>query len=165
MKERYLCSSRMHRTMRLVIQRVSAAKVIAEGRTQGSIGTGLLVLIGISRSDSPETAKYCADKLVGLRLFPDETGKMNLSVLDAAGSILVVSQFTLYGDCRKGRRPSFDEAALPAEARAIYNLFVDILRSGPIPVETGIFQAAMEVHLVNQGPVTLLIDSADRTKK
>jgi len=151
--------------MRLVIQRVSEAKVIVEGRTQGSIRTGLMVLVGVSRSDNEDSAKYCADKLLGLRVFPDEAGKMNLSVVDAGGSILVVSQFTLYGNCTRGRRPSFDEAAPPAEAQDIYNLFVDILRRGPVSVETGLFQAAMEVHLVNQGPVTLLIDSADRTKK
>ena len=151
--------------MRLVIQRVSEAKVLIEERTQGSIRTGLMVLVGISKSDTPETTEYCAEKLLGLRVFPDPAGKMNLSVADAGGAILVVSQFTLYGDCRRGRRPSFDEAAPPAEAQAIYNLFVDTLRRGPVPVETGVFQAAMEVHLVNQGPVTLLIDTADRTNK
>ena len=151
--------------MRLVIQRVSEAKVIVEGSTQGSIRTGLVVLVGVSRSDDRETVAYCADKLLGLRIFPDENGKMNKNVVEAGGSILLVSQFTLYGDCRKGRRPSFDEAAPPAEALIIYNLFVDILRRGPVPVETGIFQASMEVHLVNQGPVTLLIDSADRKKR
>jgi len=124
-----------------------------------------MVLVGISRLDTRETVEYCADKLLGLRVFPDPAGKMNLSVVDAGGAILLVSQFTLYGDCRKGRRPSFDEAAPPAEAQAIYNLLVDTLRQGPVPVETGVFQAAMEVHLVNQGPVTLLIDTADRTKK
>jgi D-aminoacyl-tRNA deacylase len=123
------------------------------------------VLVGIAHSDDDETAAYCADKLLGLRVFPDENGKMNRNVADAGGSILVVSQFTLYGDCRKGRRPSFDEAAAPAEALLIYNLFVDILRRGPVSIETGVFQAAMEVHLVNQGPVTLLIDSADRRKQ
>jgi len=123
------------------------------------------VLVGVSRSDDAETAAYCADKLLGLRIFPDENGKMNRNVVEAGGSILLVSQFTLYGDCRKGRRPSFDEAAPPAEALIIYNLLVDILRRGPVPVETGVFQAAMEVHLVNQGPVTLLIDSADRKKQ
>jgi D-aminoacyl-tRNA deacylase len=151
--------------MRLVIQRVSEARVLVEGRTQGSIRTGLMVLVGISRLDNQETAKYCAGKLLGLRVFPDEAGKMNLSVAAAGGSLLVVSQFTLYGNCTRGRRPSFDEAAPPAEAQGIYNLFVDTLRGGPVPVETGVFQAAMEVHLVNQGPVTLLIDSDDRTKK
>jgi len=123
------------------------------------------VLVGVSRSDDGETVAYCADKLLGLRIFPDENGKMNRNVVEAGGSILLVSQFTPYGDCRKGRRPSFDEAAPPAEALIIYNLLVDILRRGPVPVETGVFQAAMEVHLVNQGPVTLLIDSADRKKQ
>ena len=151
--------------MRLVIQRVSEAKVIVEGSTQGAIRTGLVVLVGVSRSDDRETVAYCADKLLGLRIFPDENGKMNRNAVEAGGSILLVSQFTLYGDCRKGRRPSFDEAAPPAEALIIYNLLVDILRRGPVPVETGVFQAAMEVHLVNQGPVTLLIDSADRKKQ
>jgi D-tyrosyl-tRNA(Tyr) deacylase len=158
-------SSSVSRTMRLVIQRVSEARVLVEGRTQGSIRTGIVVLVGISRTDNEDTAQYSADKLLGLRLFSDEAGKMNLSVVDAGGSILVVSQFTLYGDCRKGRRPSFDAAAPPAEAQGIYNRFVDILRRGPVPIETGVFQADMEVHLVNQGPVTLLIDSDDRTKK
>jgi len=151
--------------VRLVIQRVSEAKVIVEGSTQGAIRTGLVVLVGVSRSDDRETVAYCADKLLGLRIFPDENGKMNRNAVEAGGSILLVSQFTLYGDCRKGRRPSFDEAAPPAEALIIYNLLVDILRRGPVPVETGVFQAAMEVHLVNQGPVTLLIDSADRKKQ
>jgi D-aminoacyl-tRNA deacylase len=151
--------------MRLLIQRVREAKVIAHGCTQGAIRTGLLTLVGIARTDTAETAAYCADKLLGLRIFPDDNGKMNLNIADAGGSILVVSQFTLYGDVRKGRRPSFDRAAPPAEALSIYNLFVDILRKGPVPIETGIFQAEMEVHLVNQGPVTLLIDSAERTNQ
>ena len=151
--------------MRLVVQRVSEAKVIIDGHTQGAIGTGLAVLVGIGRSDTPDTAVYCADKLLGLRIFPDENGKMNKNVAAAGGSILVVSQFTLYGDCRKGRRPSFDAAAPPEQAQAIYNLFVDVLRRGPVAVETGIFQAMMEVHLVNQGPITLIIDSADRTNQ
>ena len=151
--------------MRLVIQRVSEAKVTVDGRTQGSIRTGLLVLAGISRFDTQENTNYCADKLLGLRIFPDDVGKMNRSVVEAGGSILVVSQFTLYGDCRKGRRPSFEKAAPPQEALGLYNLFVDILRRGPVPVETGVFQADMEVHLINQGPVTLLIDSDDRTRK
>lgn len=151
--------------MRLVIQRVSEARVTVDGRTQGAIRTGLLVLVGIARDDTQETANYCADKLVGLRVFPDAGGKMNLSVADAGGSLLVVSQFTLYGDCRRGRRPSFDQAAPPAEAQVLYDYFVDVLRRGPAPVETGVFQAMMEVQLINQGPVTLLIDSADRMRK
>ena len=151
--------------MRLVIQRVSEASVKVEGRTHGAIRTGLLALVGISRSDSPETAEYCAAKLLGLRIFPDEAGKMNRSVVDIGGAILVISQFTLYGDCRRGRRPSFDEAAPPAEAESLYNYFVEVLRRGPVPIETGVFQADMEVHLVNQGPVTLWIDSAERKER
>jgi D-tyrosyl-tRNA(Tyr) deacylase len=125
----------------------------------------LLVFVGISRSDTVETADYCVGKLLNLRIFPDDAGKMNRSVADIGGAILVVSQFTLYGDCRRGRRPSFDDAAPPAEAQVLYNYFVDLLRRGPVPVETGVFQADMEVSLVNQGPVTLWIDSSDRTQK
>ena len=151
--------------MRLVIQRVSEASVKVEGRTRGAIRTGLLALVGISRSDNPETAEYCAAKLLGLRIFPDEAGKMNRCVVDIGGAILVISQFTLYGDCRRGRRPSFDEAAPPAEAESLYNYFVEVLRRGPVPIETGVFQADMEVHLVNQGPVTLWIDSAERKER
>jgi D-tyrosyl-tRNA(Tyr) deacylase len=135
------------------------------GAIHGSIGLGLLVLVGIAREDTRDSANYCADKVLGLRVFPDDAGKMNRTVAAVGGALLVVSQFTLYGDCRRGRRPSFDAAAPPAEAQSLYNYFVEILRQGPVPVQTGVFQAAMEVHLVNQGPVTLLIDSADRTKQ
>jgi len=123
---------------------------------------GLLVLIGISRSDTIEDAAYLVDKLIGLRIFPDAEGKMNLNVREAGGSLLLVSQFTLYGDCRRGRRPSFDHAAPPEQAQALYSHFVACARRGPVPVETGVFQASMLVHLVNDGPVTILIDSADR---
>ena len=151
--------------MKLVIQRVTQASVKVEGRTVGTIGTGLLVLIGISRSDTPETLQWGADKLLGLRIFNDDDEKMNLSVSDVGGSLLVVSQFTLYGDCLRGRRPGFDAAASPAAAQSLYNHFVEYLKRGPVPVETGVFQASMEVTLVNQGPVTLLLDSEDRTKK
>jgi D-tyrosyl-tRNA(Tyr) deacylase len=122
-------------------------------------------LVGISRQDTQADADYLLDKLLGLRIFPDDAGKMNRSVVDAAGSLLLVSQFTLYGDCRKGRRPSFDRAAPPDLAQVLYEYFVNAARRGPIPVETGIFQATMEVHLVNDGPVTILLDSDDRQKK
>ena len=151
--------------MRIVIQRVSQARVEVSGSARASIGTGLLILLGISRYDTRADADYLVDKALGLRVFPDEAGKMNRNIGDAAGSLLIVSQFTLYGDCRKGRRPSFDMAAPPAEALDLYNYFVECARRGPVPVHTGVFQAAMHVHLVNDGPVTILLDSADRTRK
>lgn len=151
--------------MRLVIQRVKEAKVIVSASTTGSIRSGLLVLIGISREDTRLEADYLLDKVLGLRIFPDENGKMNRNIADAGGSLLLVSQFTLYGDCRKGRRPSFDRAAPPREAQALYEYFVEAARRGPVPVETGIFQAEMEVHLINDGPVTILLDTDDRQKK
>jgi D-tyrosyl-tRNA(Tyr) deacylase len=146
--------------MRLLIQRVSEATVTVDGRVTGSIGTGLLVFLGIARSDTSTDADYLVDKLLGLRIFPDEAGKMNRSVSEALGALLIVSQFTLYGDCRKGRRPSFEQAAPPALAQSLYEYFVQAARRGPVPVETGVFQATMEVRLLNQGPVTILIDSA-----
>ena len=150
--------------MKLVLQRVRSAYVTVEGSTVGSIRTGLLVLLGVSRSDTTADADYLIDKLMGLRIFPDDAGKMNRSVLDAGGSLLIVSQFTLYADCRKGRRPSFDHAAPPEQAQSLYHYFVESARKSPVPVETGVFQAMMEVHLCNSGPVTILIDSADRKK-
>jgi D-tyrosyl-tRNA(Tyr) deacylase len=124
----------------------------------------LLVFLGIARSDTAADADYLVEKLLGLRIFPDEAGKMNRNVQEAGGGLLIVSQFTLYGDCRKGRRPSFDQAAPPEQAQALYNYFVESAKRGPVPVETGVFQAAMQVHIVNDGPVTILIDSAGRTK-
>src|SRR5215471_15309014 len=139
--------------MRLVIQRVNEASVTIENSTQGSIRTGLVVLVGVAKTDTQEDALYLSDKVLSLRIFPDDSGKMNLNIAEAGGSLLVVSQFTLYGDCRKGRRPSFDQAAPPEQALALYDHFVEILRRGPVPVETGVFQAMMEVHLVNHGPV------------
>ena len=151
--------------MRLVVQRVSEASVTAGGVTVGSIRTGLVILAGVAKTDTVSDVGYLSDKVLGLRIFPDSSGKMNRNVVDAGGSLLVVSQFTLYGDCRKGRRPSFDEAAAPEHAQALYSYFVEKLRLGPVPVETGLFQAMMEVHLVNQGPVTILLDTADRNKK
>jgi D-tyrosyl-tRNA(Tyr) deacylase len=123
------------------------------------------VLIGISREDTRAEADYMLDKLTGLRIFPDEGGKMNRNVVESGGALLLVSQFTLYGDCRKGRRPSFDRAAPPDAAQALYDYFVEAARRGPVPVQTGIFQASMEVHLINDGPVTILLDSDDRQKK
>ena len=125
----------------------------------GEIGAGLLVLLGVGRLDNPESASYLAEKIANLRIFPDEAGKMNLSVLDIGGSALVVSQFTLYGDTRGGRRPSFIQAAPPKEANRLYEEFVKSLRSLGMKVETGVFQAHMQVELVNDGPVTILLDS------
>jgi D-tyrosyl-tRNA(Tyr) deacylase len=119
----------------------------------------------MAKTDTELEVDYLSDKVLGLRIFPDSAGKMNLNIVDAGGSLLIVSQFTLYGDSRKGRRPSFDQAAAPEHAQALYNYLVRKLRSGPVPVETGVFQATMEVHLVNQGPVTILMDTADWNKK
>jgi D-tyrosyl-tRNA(Tyr) deacylase len=125
----------------------------------------LVAFLGISKSDTTGDADYLLDKLLGLRIFPDDAGKMNRNVQEAGGALLIVSQFTLYADCRKGRRPGFDQAAPPEQAKALYNYFVESARRGPVPVETGVFQAAMEVQIVNHGPVTIAIDSADRSKK
>jgi D-tyrosyl-tRNA(Tyr) deacylase len=151
--------------MRLVIQRVKEARVTVNHVAAGSIETGLLVFLGVSRTDTIEDADYLTGKLLGLRIFPDEDGKMNRNVQEAGGSLLIVSQFTLYGDCRKGRRPSFDQAAPPDQAQDLYNYFVESAKRGPVAVETGVFQAAMQVHIVNDGPVTILIDSAERAKR
>jgi D-tyrosyl-tRNA(Tyr) deacylase len=151
--------------MRLLLQRVSQASVTVDGNTVGSIRTGLLILAGMAKTDTESEVDYLSDKVLGLRIFPDSAGKMNRNIVDAGGSLLIVSQFTLYGDCRKGRRPSFDDAAAPEHAQALYNYLVQKLRSGPVPVETGVFQATMEVHLVNQGPVTILMDTADWNRK
>ena len=150
--------------MRLVIQRVSEAYVQVDDSRVGSIRTGLVVFLGISKLDTEEDANYLLDKLLSLRIFPDDDGKMNRSVQQASGSLLIISQFTLYGDCRRGRRPSFDQAAPPDRAMVLYNYFVEAARRGPVAVETGVFQATMRVHLVNEGPVTIIIDSADRGK-
>jgi D-tyrosyl-tRNA(Tyr) deacylase len=150
--------------MKLVIQRVSEARVSVAGVTVGSIRTGLVVLVGIAKFDTENDADYLSEKVIGLRVFPDQNGKMNLNISEANGAILIVSQFTLYGDCRKGRRPSFDRAALPEQALPLYNYFVDKVRRSGVPVETGTFQAMMEVLLVNQGPITVLIDSEERSR-
>jgi D-tyrosyl-tRNA(Tyr) deacylase len=145
--------------MRIVLQRVKSARVDIASETVGSIGAGLLILLGVTHTDRPEDAEYLADKVVQLRIFSDESHRMNRSLLEAGGALLVVSQFTLYGDCRKGRRPSFDHAAPPEQARALYEYFVQRLRLSNVPVETGVFQAEMEVHLTNDGPVTFVLDS------
>lgn len=145
--------------MRAVVQRVSQAEVRVGGQVVGRIGRGLLILVGIAAEDTTEAARYLADKIGGLRIFEDDEGRMNLSLLETGGAILCVSQFTLYGDCRKGRRPSFDRAAAPDAAKVLYEEFVGFLRAGGARVETGQFQAMMEVELVNDGPVTLLLDS------
>jgi D-aminoacyl-tRNA deacylase len=145
--------------MRAVVQRVSRARVEVDGKVTGEIGAGLLVLLGVSKTDQESDADFVAEKIVNLRIFSDAAGKMNLSLLDAGGALLAVSQFTLYGDCRKGRRPSFDQAAPAEQARALYERFVEAARRGGVRVETGVFQAHMEVSLVNDGPVTLLVES------
>ncbi|MGA2039993.1 MAG: D-aminoacyl-tRNA deacylase [Bryobacteraceae bacterium] len=145
--------------MRALIQRVTEAKVNIDESTIGSIRKGLLAFVGISRVDTTLDADYVLGKLLGLRIFPDEAGKMNRNVAEAGGALLLVSQFTLYGDCRKGRRPSFDNAATPEQAITLYNYLVESARRGPVRVETGVFQAHMQVHLVNDGPVTIWIES------
>lgn len=145
--------------MRAVVQRVTRAGVTVDGRVTGSIGRGYMVLLGVQEGDGQADMDYICQKLVGLRVFEDAEGKMNLSIRDVGGSILMVSQFTLLGDARKGRRPSFIEAARPEEANAWYEKAVACLRADGMHVETGIFQADMQVELVNDGPVTILLDS------
>jgi D-aminoacyl-tRNA deacylase len=145
--------------MRVVLQRVKEARVDVEGRTTGAIGPGLLVLLGVAKQDTRSDAEYLAGKVIGLRIFADEAGRMNRSVLEAGGALLIVSQFTLYADCRRGRRPGFDQAAPSEQARALYEYFVEACRALNAPVQTGIFQASMAVHLVNDGPVTVICDS------
>jgi D-aminoacyl-tRNA deacylase len=145
--------------MKVVLQRVKEARVEVSGEVSGRIERGLLLLLGVARGDTEKDADYLAAKTLGLRVFPDENGKMNRSVVDVKGGILVVSQFTLLGDCSKGRRPSFDRAAPPEEARRLYDYFVDRLKESGLKVGTGVFQAMMDVHLLNDGPVTLLYES------
>jgi D-tyrosyl-tRNA(Tyr) deacylase len=146
--------------MRAVLQRVSKASVAVEGRVVGEIGPGLMVLLGVSTGDVEADADYLAEKIAGLRIFEDADGKMNRSVADVGGAVLTVSQFTLYGDVRRGKRPSFDGAARPERARELYEYFVAKIRQLGLRCETGQFQAMMSVSLVNEGPVTVLLDSS-----
>jgi D-tyrosyl-tRNA(Tyr) deacylase len=146
--------------MRAVLQRVSRARVRVNGQTTGEIGPGLLILLGVGQGDTSKEAEYLLDKVIHLRIFEDAEGKMNLSLLDAGGELMVISQFTLYADCRKGRRPSFTDAGPPGEAQKLYDYFVAAARTRGVKVATGIFQAIMEVELVNSGPVTILLDSS-----
>ncbi len=145
--------------MRAVIQRVKSAKVSVDGRVSGKIEKGLLLLLGIGKGDSENDISFLTSKIPELRIFEDASGKFNLSLKEIGGEMLVVSQFTLYADCRKGRRPSFTDAEEPGTAKHLYEKFISRLREQGIPVQTGEFQAKMEVHLINDGPVTLLLDS------
>ena len=145
--------------MRAVLQRVSSAAVDVAGQRVGEIGQGLLVLLGVAKGDQAADAVYLARKATHLRIFTDEAGKMNRSLLDVGGEMLVVSQFTLYGNCRKGRRPSFDEAALPEDARVLYEAFINLVEQSGIRVSQGIFQADMQVSLTNDGPVTYILNT------
>jgi len=145
--------------MRAVVQRVNRCRVTVDGGVVGEIGPGLLVLLGVGNTDAEPAADYLAEKTLGLRIFEDAEGKMNLSVQESGGAVLVVSQFTLYGDVRRGKRPSFDAAARPEEAKRLYEYFVAKIRAAGLRCETGQFQAMMDVELVNSGPVTILLDS------
>lgn len=145
--------------MRAVVQRVTSSSVVVDGRVIGSIKSGFNVLLGICKDDTIEDLKYIKDKIINLRVFHDENDKMNLSILDVKGEILAISQFTLYGDCRKGRRPNFMEAMSGEDAEALYNKFVEMLRESELKIETGQFGADMKVEINNDGPVTILLDS------
>lgn len=151
--------------MRAVVQRVREARVRVAGSVISEIGPGLLILLGIHQQDTPEETKWLANKIAGLRIFEDDAGKMNRSLGDIHGAALVVSQFTLYGDCHKGYRPSFIEAARPELAIPLYTQFIDLLKAQGIPVATGEFGADMQVELINDGPVTLVIDRPERSAK
>jgi D-tyrosyl-tRNA(Tyr) deacylase len=146
--------------MRAVVQRVSRARVTVGDEVTGETSRGLLVLLGVGNEDDQASADYLSDKIVGLRIFEDDSGKMNKSVTDVGGGVLVVSQFTLYGDVRRGKRPSFADAAPPEKARALYQYFVERIRAAGLRCETGKFQEMMQVELVNDGPVTILLDSS-----
>jgi|ERR1700733_5715287 D-tyrosyl-tRNA(Tyr) deacylase len=145
--------------MRAIVQRVSDARVSVDHRLSGEIGRGVLILLGVARIDAEPDADYLADKIVNLRIFDDPQGRMNMSLLDVGGQALVVSQFTLYGDVRRGRRPSYTDAAEPAAAKALYEYFIARVRRLGVTVETGVFQADMQVTLTNDGPVTIMLDS------
>jgi D-tyrosyl-tRNA(Tyr) deacylase len=145
--------------MRAVVQRVKEASVRVDGRVVGAAGPGLLVLLGVGQGDDEKDSGYLAEKVVNLRVFPDAAGQMNRSLLEVRGDLLVVSQFTLYGDCRRGRRPGYSDAAAPQEAERLYACFVNQVRASGLRVEEGVFRAMMDVSLVNDGPVTLLLDS------
>ncbi len=147
------------RALRSVVQRVSWARVSVEEQEVGSVGKGLCVLVGVTHEDGPKDVEWMADKLIHLRIFEDEAGKMNKSLLDVGGAMMLVSQFTLLGDCRRGRRPSFLGAALPEKAREVYDGLIAAVRSRGVPVASGVFQAEMAVELCNAGPVTLILDS------
>jgi D-tyrosyl-tRNA(Tyr) deacylase len=145
--------------MRAVVQRVSEGEVEVDGDIVGKVGNGFVVLVGVGKDDTEKDVEYLIEKVLGLRIFEDDFGKMNLSITDVGGEILAVSQFTLYGDCRKGRRPSYDGAAPPDVAERLYGLFVEEMRKRGVKVETGRFRAIMDLHLINSGPVTILLDS------
>ena len=148
--------------MKVVLQKVSQAQVCVGGQVVGQIDNGILIFLGIGKEDTQDDADYLVQKITQLRIFEDDEGKMNLSSFDVQAEALVVSQFTLYGDCRKGRRPSFDKAADPKKGEELYNYFVAVLRGKNIKVETGTFQAMMEVKLVNDGPVTFILESSEK---
>lgn len=150
--------------MRMFLQRVSSARVTVDGKVTGEIGPGLLLLLGIGSEDGEEQAEYLLDKILHLRIFQDTNGKMNCSLLETGGSLLIVSQFTLYADIRKGRRPSFDRAAPPEQARVLYDYFVNLARNRGVNVQTGIFQAVMSLESINSGPVSIFHDSNDKFK-
>lgn len=145
--------------MRAVVQRVKKSSVSVDGEIKGKINQGLMVLVGISKEDKEDDLKYIKDKIVNLRIFSDEDDKMNLSLLDIKGELLIVSQFTLYGDCRKGRRPNFMQSLGGEEAKVLYDKFIDMMKQEDIKIECGVFGADMEVNIVNDGPVTLILDS------
>ena len=158
--ERYLRKAEAQ--VRVVVQRSKAANVTIAGEQVGAIDKGLVLLVGITHDDTELELKWMADKLAGLRIFEDESGKMNLDIAETGGSILSVSQFTLFGDCRKGRRPSFMKAARPEHAEPMYHMFNDLLRAKGLRVETGQFGAEMDVSLVNDGPITIIVDTEER---